>query len=172
MPGLADYLNNKAAAMSAAAAALPSGDAARETIAAECTAADLTGVRRIRIRDFQLISDSGPAFGGFSLGPSSPELLLGVLASCLTHTYLIIAAGRGLPLDSVKIRVEAENNDARLLGLDTTDPDVPFRIRALVDLSSEAPRDEIARLHAAVQQACPLTRLIREPHSFSITVAG
>src|SRR5438874_2112178 len=78
---LRQYLKNKEAAMTAAAKAAASGDALRETVSAECSATDLTGVRRVRIRDFQLVSDSRPAFGGFGLGPSSPDLLLGVLAS-------------------------------------------------------------------------------------------
>jgi uncharacterized OsmC-like protein len=167
--GLSQYLQNKAEAMSRAAGRYASGDAARETISAECTASDLTGVRRIRIRDFQLISDSGPSFGGFSLGPSSPELLLGVLASCLTHTYLIGAANRGIPLDSVHVRFEAENNDARFLGLETSDPDVPFGIRALVRLESQAPPGDLDALHAYVEKSCPLTRIVREPQSVAIT---
>jgi uncharacterized OsmC-like protein len=161
--GLAQYLVNKAGAMAAAAERYKHGDDARETIGAECTSSDLTGVRRIRIRDYQLISDSGPAFGGFSLGPSSPELLLGVLASCLTHTYLIGAANRGIMLDRVNVRFEAENNDARFIGLETADPAMPFNIRAFVRVESPAPAADIAALHDYVEGSCPLTRIIREP---------
>ena len=170
MPGLPAYLRNKAEAMAAAAARYGSGDAARETIAAECSATDLTGVRRIRIRDFQLLSDSGPAFGGFGLGPSSPELLLGVLASCLTHMYLIGAANRGLSLDSVNVRLQAENNDAALLGLATSDPPLPFNIRAFVRVESNAPAADIAALHEYVEAACPLTKIIREPNPVTVSV--
>jgi uncharacterized OsmC-like protein len=158
---LSEYLVNKAEAMAAAARALPSGDAARETIAAECSASDITGVRRVRIRDFQMISDSGPGFGGFGLGPSSPELLLGVLASCLTHTYLIGAASKGISLDSVRVRFEAENNDAAFLGLATQDPPYPDNIRAHVDVASSAPAEQLSELHEYAAQTCPLTKLVR-----------
>ena len=170
--GLGTYLINKAIAMRAAARGHASGDAARETIAAECTAGDLTGVRRIRIRDFQLLSDSGGAFGGFSLGPSSPELLLGMLASCLTHTYLIGAAHRGVTLDEVRVRFEAENNDSAFLGLETTDHPYPFNIRAVVHIESPADADQIASLHEYAARMCPLTRLIREPQSIDVRPAG
>jgi uncharacterized OsmC-like protein len=166
--GLETYLSNKACAMAAAARGLESGDAARDTIAAECSVSDLTGVRRVRIRDFQLVSDSGPAFGGFGLGPSSPELLLGVLASCLTHTYLIGAAQRGVSLDGVHVRFEAENNDAGFLGLDTADPSYPFNIRAVVRIDSRADQSEIDGLHAYAAGACPLTKLVRESQSVDI----
>jgi uncharacterized OsmC-like protein len=167
---LEKYLSNKAGAMAAAARSSASGDAVRETIAAECSASDLTGVRRVRVGDFQLISDSGPAFGGFRLGPSSPELLLGVLASCLTHTYLIGAANMGIPLDDVRVRFEAENNDAAFLGLETADPPYPFNIRARVAVASGASSEQLQRLHEYAARSCPLTRLVREPLSVSIEV--
>lgn len=170
--GLVRYLTNKAEAMAAAAARYASGDAARETIAAECSASDLTGVRRIRIGEFSLISDSGPGFGGFRLGPSSPELLLGVLASCLTHTYLIGAALQGVPLDNVHVRFEAENNDAAFLGLETADPPQPFNIRAKVRLESRAGRKTLAALHDYARRSCPLTKLVREAQAISIEVEG
>jgi uncharacterized OsmC-like protein len=166
--GLGAYLENKRAAMATARAHLGSGDKARETISAECSASDLTGVRRIRIRDYEIISDSGPTFGGYSLGPSSPELLLGVLASCLTHTYLIEAANRGIALERVDVRFEAENNDARFLGLETSDPDLPFNIRGRVEVESSASREEIEALHAFAEAHCPLTRLVREPQRIVI----
>jgi len=156
--------------MKEAAEQTGSGDALRETVRAECTASDLTGVRRVRIRDFQLVSDSGPAFGGFGLGPSSPELLLGVLASCLAHTYLIGAARRGIPLDNVRVRFEAENNDAAFLGLETADPPYPFNIRAFVKVESPAAEGEIAGLHDWAARNCPLTRLVREPLAVTISI--
>ncbi len=168
--GLETYLTNKRIAMATAASSYSAGDDARETISAECSTGDLTGARHIRIRDFELISDSGQAFGGFSMGPSSPELLLGVLASCLNHTYLIGAALMAVSLDSVHVRFEAENNDAGFLGLDTDDPSYPDNIRARVKVQSRAPEPDLEKLHAYVAQSCPLTRLVREPLSVSITV--
>ena len=169
-PGLETYLKNKQAAMTKAATGYSSGDQTRETISAEASSADLTGVRRIRIRDFQLVSDSGPAFGGFGLGPSSPELLLGVLASCLNHTYLIGAALMSVPLDSVQVRFTAENNDAAFLGLETNDPPFPSNIRAAVQVQSPASEIELRKLHAYAAENCPLTKLVREPLSVSISV--
>jgi uncharacterized OsmC-like protein len=166
--GLREYLVQKTAAMRGAAALLGSGEDARQAITAECTASTLDGARRIRIRGFELVSDSGPSFGGQDLGPSSPELLLGVLASCLTHTYLIGAAMRGVSLDAVEVRVDADNNDARFLELKTADPDVPFNIRATVRIESPAAEEELADLDRYVDASCPLTKLVRLPQSMEI----
>jgi uncharacterized OsmC-like protein len=167
---LQTYLTNKQQAMTNAAERFGNADAVRETVAAECSASDLTGVRRVRIRDFQLVSDSGPGFGGFSLGPSSPEMLLGVLASCLAHTYLIGAALRGIPLDNVRVRFEAENNDAAFLGFETADPPYPFNIRARVHVDSPAEPAALAELHEYARTTCPLTKMMREPVPVTITV--
>jgi hypothetical protein len=66
------------------------------------------------------------------------------------------------------VRLEAENNDARLLGLETSDPGVPFNIRAFVHLESAAAAEILSSLHDYVDQACPLTRIIREPQAIRI----
>ena len=65
-------------------------------------------MRRIRIRDHQVVSDSPADFAGYDLGPSSPELLLGSLGSCLTHIFLIKAAELQLPLESLQVEIEGD----------------------------------------------------------------
>lgn len=169
--GLRKYLAHKKAAMDAAAAEKPRGDQWRETVEAVCVADDETGVRKLRMREWELIGDSGPAFGGQSLGPSSPELLCGVVSTCLTHMYLIGAAHLDVPLDHVEVRVTAENNDARLLGLTTTDPATPFGLRAVVTLDApDASPSQVTRLHRYAED-CPLTQLIRNSNPL-VVVTG
>ena len=158
---LKDYLRQKDAAMRAAAHARPLPGEWRETVSATCVADDVTGVRKLRIRDWQMVSDSGPAFGGWGLGPSSPELLCGVISTCLTHTYEIGAAMLGIPVQRIEVRVTAENNDARFVGIETADPPVPFNIEASVSLAApDASPADVEALHAYAER-CPLTNLIR-----------
>jgi uncharacterized OsmC-like protein len=167
--GLRAYLRQKAASMRAVADARPRADDWRERVEAVCTADDATGVRKLRMRDWQLIGDSGPGFGGWGLGPSSPELLCGVLSTCLTHTYLIGAAMLEIPVDRVQVRVSAENNDAAFLGIVTDDPPLPFDITARVELeAADATPDQVARLHRYAAENCPLTRLIRTANAVTI----
>jgi uncharacterized OsmC-like protein len=167
--GLTAYLRQKAAAMRAAATRRPRGNQWRETVQAVCIADDVTGVRKLRIRDWQFISDSGPDFGGWGLGPSSPELLCGVVSTCLTHTYLIGAAMLGIPVERVELRVTAENNDAVFLDIATTDPPLPFEITARVFLTApEATEEQRAQLHRYAGERCPLTRLIRTANTVTL----
>ena len=169
MRGLGTYLRQKRESMRAAAARRPKGDDWRERVEAVCVADDVTGVRKLRIRDWQFIGDSGPSFGGWGLGPSSPELLCGVLSTCLTHTYLIGAAWLEIPIERVQVHVSADNNDAAFLELATADPPLPFNITAHVELSApEASPEQVARLHQYAAASCPLTRLIRTPNEVQI----
>ena len=81
MSTLREYLDQKREAILTrrAKAAAGDGPAGPLQLAANVTAEGRTGVRRIRIRDFQILADTPPDFAGFNFGPGSPELQLGVL---------------------------------------------------------------------------------------------
>src|SRR5580698_1659579 len=106
MSSLNEYLEQKRGALSERRKAA-TDDSAIVSRSVRVRAEGRSGVRRIRIRDFQVVSDSPPDFAGYDLGPSSPELQLGVLGSCLNHSYLIQAAALEVPLESIEIEVEA-----------------------------------------------------------------
>ncbi|WP_027780017.1 OsmC family protein [Paraburkholderia caledonica] len=122
-----------------------------------------SGVREIRIRDFQVISDSPADFAGYNLGPASPELQLGVLGSCLTHITLIQAAERGLRIDSVDVEVTGEQHPlAQQPGFEHV-PIFPHNIRYTLDIVSPEPADAIRALHEAVEAVCPIYNLLTQP---------
>jgi uncharacterized OsmC-like protein len=105
MSHLNDYLAEKRAAVQARDAAIEAGTAQPVQLKASVRAEGRSGVRRLRIREHQIISDSPPDFAGYNLGPSSPELQLGVLGTCVTHIFLIQAAARQVPLESLEVEV-------------------------------------------------------------------
>lgn len=76
-----------------------------------------------------------------------------------------------IPLDRIEIRVSAENNDARFLGIETTDPNVPFNIQAHIRVqSADATPDQLATLHRYASDRCPLTQLIRTANPVTLVV--
>ena len=120
-----------------------------------------SGVRRIRIRDFQVILDSGPNLAGYDLGPSSQELFLGTVASCVTHTFLIHAADLEIPLDAVRVEITAvQDPRAGTPGFEDV-PIYPHDISYTAHITSSAPTEDIQRLHAVVQARCPLFNLVQ-----------
>ncbi|MDT0317768.1 MULTISPECIES: OsmC family protein [unclassified Streptomyces] len=163
-PGLRAYLEVKRAALLArreAAKANPLTQPNR--IRARATAESRSGVRRIRIRQHQIISDSGADFAGYDLGPASPEIQLGVLSSCLTHVFLIQAADLRIPLDSLEVEVQADHDPrAGSPGFEQT-PIYPHNIAYTVHVTSPAPAERIRELHEAVERNCPIYNLLVNP---------
>jgi uncharacterized OsmC-like protein len=124
-----------------------------------------SGVREIRIRDFQVISDSPSDFAGYNLGPASPELQLGVLGSCITHITLIQAAERELRIDSVDVEVTGEQHPlAQQPGFENV-PIFPHNIRYTLDIVSPEPLEAIRALHEAVEAVCPIYNLLKNPQT-------
>ncbi len=103
--GLNNYLSHKRAAVLARQQRIAEGTAQANHLHAHVTAEGRSGVRRLRIREHQILSDSPYDFAGFNLGPSSPELQLGVLGTCVTHIFEIQAALLQVPLDSISVDV-------------------------------------------------------------------
>ncbi|MBM9466705.1 OsmC family protein [Nakamurella leprariae] len=171
MTTLNEYLAQKRDAILTRRAAAERGEGrGPHQLRAETTAEGRSGVRRIRIRDFQIIMDSGPDFAGYDLGPSSPELQLGVLSSCLTHIYLIQAADRQVPLDSLRVEVTGTMHpQAGQAGLEDV-PIYPHQLHYTVHLESPASEEELRDLHEAVERNCPIFNLLREPQQVTGTV--
>ena len=163
--GLRHYLRQKRESMLAAKVARPTAADWAEEVHATVIADDASGVRKLRIRDWQFIGDSGPAFGGWSLGPNSPELLCGVIGTCLTHTYEIGAAWLEIPVDRIEVQVSAKNNDAPFVDIQSDDPRLPWDITARITVAAaEATPAQLEILHAYARERCPLSSLIRTPN--------
>ncbi|SFE61060.1 Uncharacterized OsmC-related protein [Paenibacillus algorifonticola] len=137
------------------------------TYSANVRASGRSGVREIRIRDFQIISDSPENFAGYSLGPSSPEIQLGVLGSCLTHITLIQAAKLGVSLESLEVEVHGEQHPlAGEEGFEEV-PIYPHNISYKLHIVSEESEETIKGLHEAVERVCPIYNLLRNPQAIT-----
>lgn len=122
-----------------------------------------TGARPVRMGEIVFVTDSAPALAGHALGPTAPEMLLGALASCLIHTYLIQAVLLELPLDHVELEVRGDLDMTAVIGLPSMQlPQITDIVYVARVQSSAAPAD-IARLHAAVDSTCPVLNTLRLP---------
>jgi len=168
---LNDYLAEKRAAVLARDAAIERGTAQPAALKARVSAEGRSGVRRIRIRDHQVISDSPPDFAGYNLGPSSPELQLGVLGSCVTHIFLIQAASRQVPLTSLEVEVSGVIDPRGGKPGHEQTPIWPHDIAYTVHIDSPASRADIDALFEAVERTCPILNLLRNPQQVRASVA-
>jgi uncharacterized OsmC-like protein len=164
MAKLDSYLERKAAVLADRRTDFTAKpEAALVRLKATSYVAGNTGVRPVRMGDYVVISDSAPGLAGHSLGPTSPEMLLGALASCLVHTYLLQAALLNIPLDSVEIEVTGALDMTGAVGLPYEGPLKLEGIHYKPRLESPAGPEAFQRLHAAVENACAVLNTVRNP---------
>ncbi|MGW4369019.1 OsmC family protein [Nocardia takedensis] len=167
-PGLRQYLAHKREALLALEAAAEANPPEEPIVVRAHTVAEgRSGIRRIRIRDHQIISDSPIDFAGYDLGPGSPEIQLGVLSSCLTHIFEITAARHEIPLDALRVEVRAEIEPRRGRAGFEDAPVEPHNIRYDVFLTSPAPAEQIDALYAIVEAQCPILALLTNPQTIT-----
>jgi uncharacterized OsmC-like protein len=170
MSHLNDYLAEKRSAVLARNAAVEAGSAQPLQLQAHVRVEGRSGVRRLRIREHQVLSDSPPSFAGYDLGPSSPELQLGVLGTCVTHIFLIHAAERQLPLESLEVEVTGVIDPRGGKPGHEHTPIWPHQIGYTVHIDSSASREEIDALFEAVERNCPILNLLRNPQTIRAEV--
>lgn len=159
---LPEFLERKARLVEAYREQLRAGAAPAPLRAVVAVAAG-TGVRPIRVRDHLVTTDSGAALGGFGLGATAPELLLGALASCLAHSALVIAADRGLALEQLEVEVTGQLDYRGTLSV-APDAEVPptglaYALRVAGDLADA----EIAALKEDLDRLCPVLLALTRP---------
>lgn len=135
------------------------------TIKASSKVAGITGARPTRMGETVMVSDSAPGLAGHSLGPTAPEMLLGALASCLVHTYLIQAALLNIPIDHVEIETAGRLDYKAVIGLPSELPNALQDITYNCHIDSPASAAQIERLHEAVEAGCPVLNTLRMPIS-------
>jgi uncharacterized OsmC-like protein len=111
-PTLADFQGRRAAAV-ASFDKIPDENVLPVKITVRTTAEQRSGVRRIRIRHHQVISDSDYSFVGYSLGPGSPESSLTAIASDLADAFLTRASIRGVRIDSLGVSITSRRDTVR-----------------------------------------------------------
>ncbi len=166
MAALDSYLERKAGVLAERREQFTSDPAgALVRLTATSHVAGNTGVRPVKMGDYIVISDSAPGLAGHSLGPSSPEMVLGALASCLVHTYLLQAALLKIPLDNVEITIEGGLDMAPVVGLPQAEA-APIKLEQMSytpTITSPASAETIEQLHRAVEQTCAVLNTLRSP---------
>lgn len=164
MAKLDSYLERKSKAIAERQADWTSNpEKAVVTIKASSQVAGITGVRPTRMGDHLMMSDSAPGLAGHSLGPTAPEMLLGALASCLVHTYLIQATLMAIPLDKVEVEISAQLDYKSVVGLPSDSAPIMQNITYQARVESPASGEVIERMHEMVEATCPVLATLRSP---------
>ncbi|MDW5562327.1 MAG: OsmC family protein [Methanomassiliicoccus sp.] len=110
---------------------------------------------------FVIHSDEPEFLLGEDSAPSSIVSLLHSLASCLSVTIVYNAAARGIAIDKLSISMEGDIDVHGFLGLSKEVRPGLQDMRVLVDLRSDAPRDEVEDLVRYSQKRSPILDSLR-----------
>ena len=157
---LRDYLKAKKQAI----VAQQKQDAAPTHLHAHVIAESRSGVRRLRIGDkeqFQWLSDSPRNGAGFNLAPGSWESLVAMLSSAVADEYLVQAALKDIPLDSLDIVFTSipQRKSAKLT--------YPNNLSYVAYIQSPVPDEKLEELKAAVHANSSVIDLVAQPHQVS-----
>lgn len=174
MPTLRDYLEYKRGKLAKLAEHLRQSDAPAIPLSVTARVAGGSGVRPVQIREFVVVTDSGDGLAGYNLGPTSPELLLTSLASCLAHTFLIVAVQRGITYDRLEVTVDGDIDFRGILEIEGAPDIAPHNLRYTAHIASPASDEELAQVQQEVERLCPVFLAITRPMAVagSVTRAG
>jgi len=154
---LANYLQRLRTALARQDAG---GEQARE-LSARVTAESRSGVRRLRIRDFQLISDSHRSFAGYNLGAGSWDTQVGVLGSAVATEFLVQAAISGIELEAVDVVFTSHQDPPSTSRRSRVS--YPRNLRYEAYLVSPASDAELEALRLKVESTSAVLNLVSQP---------
>lgn len=162
MPNLADYIQFKSEQLATLRDTLRAPEARPSELVATARVAGGSGVRPVHVREFTIVTDSAPALAGYNLGPTAPELLMSALASCLAHTFLIVAASRGVAYETLEVEVRGSIDFRGVLevaDVPTRPNDISYEARICSTLDAAT----LVEIQRDVERLCPVLQALTEP---------
>lgn len=154
---LNDYQKHRVAALKELAN-IPNDQLEPYQLEVKTTAEQRAGVRRISIRQFQIVSDCPPEHGGFSLGPGSPESTITALASDLADHFLSVASLRGVRIDSLGVSIATRPDTVKL-----EKPIIyPHNILYTIYVKTDASDEELESIRVQAEKESPVFHLVTE----------
>jgi uncharacterized OsmC-like protein len=132
-------------------------------LSARVSAAGRTGIRRVNIRNFQLLSDGGLGGAESNLAAGSWPSVVGALGSAVAGDYLVQAALKGIPIDGLEVIFTSgssqptEAEQAR--GITAR---YPRGLAYIAFIQSSATDAQLEDLKQTVERVSPVLRLIQE----------
>lgn len=129
-------------------------------LSARVVAEGRTGVRRLRIRNFQFLSDGSPGTGEYNLGAGSWPSVVGVLGSAVAQDFLIQATIKGIPIDELEVVFTSRPAPATSVGGgQVTYPQNLVYTAYIVSPASDA---ELEDLRQTVERVSPVLNVVSQ----------
>jgi uncharacterized OsmC-like protein len=122
-----------------------------------------------RKASFEFTNGEPPVLLGDNEGANPVEFLLHALAGCVTTTFVLHAAARGIPIRELSTELEGDLDVRGLLGLDESVSPGYERIRIRMKVKADCPDEQIDELLAYTQKHSPVCNTVCRPVPVEIT---
>jgi uncharacterized OsmC-like protein len=112
---------------------------------------------------FEFVNGEPPVLLGQNEGANPVEFLLHALAGCVTTTFVLHAAARGIRIDSISTVMEGDIDLRGLVGLDDSVFPGYEQIRMKMDIQADCSDEELDDLLAYTQQHSPVCNTVCRP---------
>lgn len=116
-----------------------------------------------RTEPFVLLNSEPPVLLGANEGPGAGEYLLHALAGCVTTTFVMHAAARGIRVEDISTHLEGDVNLLGLLGLDDSVTPGFEQIRIKLNVKADCSEEELDNLIAFTKEHSPMFQTISRP---------
>ncbi len=116
-----------------------------------------------RDKPFEFTNGEPPVLLGDNEGANPVEFLLHALAGCVTTTFVLHAAARGIHLRSISTEMEGDIDLHGLLGLDDSVPAGYEQIRIKMDIEADCSDEELDELLAYSRAHSPVCQTVCRP---------
>jgi uncharacterized OsmC-like protein len=116
-----------------------------------------------RTEPFVFVNGEPPVLLGTNEGANPVEFLLHALAGCVTTTFVLHAAARGIRIESLSTTLQGDMDLNGLLGLDDSVSPGYEQIRIKMDVKADCTEDELDNLLAFVREHSPVCQSVCRP---------
>jgi uncharacterized OsmC-like protein len=125
-----------------------------------------------RTTDFEFTNGEPPVLLGNNEGANPVEFLLHALAGCVTTTFVLHAAARGIEIQELSTELEGDLDLHGLLALDESVSPGYEAIRIRMHVKADCSDEQLRELVAAAQRYSPVCNTVCRPVPVELTVAG
>ena len=116
-----------------------------------------------RTKPFEFVNGEPPVLLGNNEGANPVEFLLHALAGCVTTTFVLHAAARGIRIESISTKMEGDIDLHGLLGLDESISPGYEQIRMKMDIQADCSDEELDALLAYTKDHSPVCNTVCRP---------
>lgn len=126
----------------------------------------------VKARQFNLILDEPPEFGGEDRGPDPCSYLMAAVVGCISITGQFVAKEMGVDIRGIEIEVCSTINPAKAMGQESEDRTGFKGIKVNVKVDTDADGAVLAEWLAKVESRCPIADNVKNATPLEVRLAN